>query len=164
MQQIILNSEEIKKLIPHRYPFLLVDKVIEIQIDQEILAVKNLSINEEVFQGHFPNHPVFPGVLSIEAIAQSAGILCAYSNLFMNKTTEEFDLHKAEINQNYLFYLTTIDNVKFRKTMIPGAQLFIKTKVMQKSSMMWKFYGEILIDNDPLQKAVEVNFSAFLKK
>ena len=110
---IVLNSEQIKKLIPHRYPFLFVDIVNSINIDESILAVKNLTTNEEFFQGHFPGHPVMPGVLAVEACAQAAGILCAYSHLYKIHG-ENFDIKNIEISKDFVFYLTSIDNTKFR--------------------------------------------------
>jgi 3-hydroxyacyl-[acyl-carrier-protein] dehydratase len=183
MTKSFLNSSEIKELIPHRYPFLFVDKIQIIKPNSEIVGIKNLSINEEVFNGHFPSESIFPGVLSVEACAQAAGILCSYSNLlklnglindeecersfdFLNKNElPSFSDLKSTLIQNgkqQIFYLTTIDETKFRKPMIPGAQLFIKVKVIQKRSIMWKFSGEIWIDDSEL--AVQTSFSAFLKQ
>lgn len=157
---IILNSEEIKKLIPHRYPFLFVDRIISIDMDESITAIKNLSINEEFFQGHFPDHPVMPGVLAVEACAQTAGILCSYSHLY-KKHQENLNLQNTELDKNFVFYLTSIENTKFRNTMIPGDQLSIKVKTIQKSRLMWKFEAEILVNNE--KKALETHFSAFIK-
>jgi 3-hydroxyacyl-[acyl-carrier-protein] dehydratase len=157
---IILNSEEIKKLIPHRYPFLFVDKVKSINIDESIVAVKNLSVNEEFFNGHFPGHPVMPGVLAVEACAQTAGILCGYSHLHKIHG-ENFDMKNIEMSKDFVFYLTSIDNTKFRNAMTPGDQLTINVKVAQKSRLMWKFEAEILIDGE--KKALETHFSAFIK-
>ncbi len=186
MTKSFLNSEEIKKLLPHRYPFLLVDKVISLTPDEEIIAIKNLTINEEVFSGHFPSEAIFPGVLSVEACAQAAGILCAYSNLLKINNLIESELSEKSQNKVFgflnkddlpsldsmmnnsskdnnsqaIFYLATIDETKFRKPMFPGASLFIKAKVLQKRNVMWKFSAEIWIDNEEL--AVQTNFSAFL--
>jgi 3-hydroxyacyl-[acyl-carrier-protein] dehydratase len=157
---IILNSEEIKRLIPHRYPFLFVDKVNLIHIDEYISATKNLSINEEFFQGHFPGHPVMPGVLAIEACAQTAGVLCAYSHLYKIHG-ENFDIKNIEMSKDFVFYLTSIDNTKFRNAMMPGDCLSLNVKVAQKSRLMWKFEAEIIINNE--KKALETNFSAFIK-
>jgi 3-hydroxymyristoyl/3-hydroxydecanoyl-(acyl carrier protein) dehydratase len=197
MTKYLLNSDEVKKFIPHRYPFLFIDKIIYLKPYSEIIAVKNLSINEEIFNGHFQEQAIFPGVLSVEACAQSAGVLCSFSNLlskiseqdsnntisenFENKIFDynnqndlnEFDLYKNKIfnflkndhefKQN-IFYLTTIDGTKFRMPMIPGASLYIKTKVEQRRSNIWKFNSEIFIDNNDSFKAIETNFTAFLKK
>lgn len=169
IMNIILNSEEIKKLIPHRYPFLLVDKVVDIKINESIVAVKNLTVNEEFFQGHFPNHPVTPGVLTVEMCAQAAGVLCGYSFLCEktkgHNVTEKLDFNNGDykLTDNFVFYLTTIDKTKFRNTMAPGDQLFIHVRVLQKSRLMWKFFAEILIDNNTERKGMEAEFSAFIK-
>lgn len=178
MTKSFLNSEEIKLLIPHRYPFLFIDKILSIIPGSEIIALKNLSINENIFSGHFPSEAIFPGVLAVEASAQAAGVLCAYSNLLqinnisfdedkvLNSTDLVPNLSLLKKNDKSLdqqiFYLTTIDETKFKKPMLPGASLFIKIKVLQKRSIMWKFYSEIFIDNDEL--AVISTFSAFLKQ
>ena len=169
IMNITLNSEEIKKLIPHRYPFLLIDKVIDLQVDESILAVKNLTANEEFFQGHFPNHPVEPGVLTVEMCAQASGVLCGYSYLYnkhenveINERLNFSESHSA-LTDNFVFYLTTIEKTKFRNVMTPGDQLFIYVKVSQKSRLMWKFSAEILINNDPEKKGMEVEFSALIK-
>ena len=157
---IVLNSEEIKKLIPHRYPFLFVDKVNSINIDESIVALKNLTVNEEFFQGHFPHHPVMPGVLAVEACAQTAGILCAYSHLYKIHG-ENLDIKNIEMSKDFVFYLTSIDNTKFRNTMSPGDQLSLNVKVVQKSRLMWKFEAEIIINSE--KKALQTNFSAFIQ-
>ena len=166
---ITLNSEEIKKLIPHRYPFLLIDKIVDLKVDESILAVKNLTVNEEFFQGHFPNHPVTPGVLTVEMCAQAAGVLCIYSFLCNKRENVEvnekinFSENHSLLTDNFAFYLTTIDKTKFRNIMTPGDQLFIYVKVLQKSRLMWKFSAEILINNDASKKGMEVEFSALIK-
>jgi 3-hydroxyacyl-[acyl-carrier-protein] dehydratase len=161
---ICLNIEEIKKLIPHRYPFLLVDRVLDLKIGESITAIKNITANEEVFNGHFPNHPVMPGVLTIEMCAQAAGVLCVYSILNSEDQDKKINLNdSSSLTDKFVFYLTSVDKTRFRNTMTPGDQLFINIKVLQKSSVMWKFYGEILINNDPGKKGMETEFSAFIK-
>ncbi len=159
---IILNTEEIKKLIPHRYPFLFIDRVISMDIGQSIVAIKNVSINEEFFNGHFPGHPVMPGVIGIEACAQAAGVLYNYL-MFYEKYNKDgaLDLQNCPDKTDSIFYLSSIDNAKFRKTMTPGDQLFIKVNVIQKSRMIWKGECEILINNN--EKALEATLSAFIK-
>ena len=105
----------IQALLPHRYPFLLVDRVLELEPNQRILAVKNVSINEPFFQGHFPGHPVMPGVLVIEALAQTGGILTQLS-------------HQAAATDK-LFYLVKIDNARFSSMVVPGDRLMLEVKL-----------------------------------
>ena len=163
--KITLNSEEIKKLIPHRYPFLLIDRVLDIKNNESIIAMKNLSVNEEIFQGHFPGHPVIPGVLTIEMCAQAASILCSYSDIAVRekKTNEKIDVLGSNnlLTDQFVFYLTTVDKTKFRIPMTPGDQLVIYVSIVQKSSRMWKFNGRVLIDDK--ETSVETEFSAFIK-
>jgi 3-hydroxyacyl-[acyl-carrier-protein] dehydratase len=109
------DINEIKQLLPHRYPFLLVDRVLEMVPKQRIIALKNVTVNEEFFNGHFPEKPVMPGVLIIESMAQTAGLL-------MLSETE----HKGKIP-----YFTGINNAKFRKTIVPGDQIIIEVEVMR---------------------------------
>jgi 3-hydroxyacyl-[acyl-carrier-protein] dehydratase len=107
--QLPIDVNGIRKLLPHRYPFLLVDRVVEFEAHKRILAIKNVSINEPFFQGHFPAHPVMPGVLVIEALAQAGGLLTQLSQ----QTDAE----------GKLFYLVKIDNAKFSKMVVPGDRL-----------------------------------------
>ena len=111
----MLDINEIRKLLPHRYPFLLVDRVLEIVPKQKIVALKNVSVNEHFFNGHFPSKPVMPGVLIIESMAQAAGLLML--------TEEE---HKGKIP-----YFTGIDNARFRKPIVPGDQIIIEAEVIK---------------------------------
>jgi UDP-3-O-[3-hydroxymyristoyl] N-acetylglucosamine deacetylase/3-hydroxyacyl-[acyl-carrier-protein] dehydratase len=113
-----LDIRQIEKLLPHRYPFLLVDRILEIHGDQRAVGLKNVSYNEEFFQGHFPGHPVMPGVLQVEAMAQLAGAL----------------LLKNSENANRLAFLLSMDNVKFRKTVVPGDQLILEAKLKKMKS------------------------------
>jgi 3-hydroxyacyl-[acyl-carrier-protein] dehydratase len=111
----VYDINEIKQLLPHRYPFLLVDRVLEMVPKQRIVALKNVTVNEEFFNGHFPEKPVMPGVLIIESMAQTAGLL-------MLSETE----HKGKIP-----YFTGINNAKFRKTIVPGDQIIIEVEVIR---------------------------------
>jgi 3-hydroxyacyl-[acyl-carrier-protein] dehydratase len=119
--------EEIFKMLPHRYPFLLVDKILEVKKGESIKTLKNVTINENFFVGHFPEKPIMPGVLIIEAMAQSAGLL-----LFLSF---------AEEKKKYIAYLTGIDNVKFKKPVIPGDSLILEIKLKQKLKKIFKFEG-----------------------
>jgi 3-hydroxyacyl-[acyl-carrier-protein] dehydratase len=111
----VYDINEIKKLLPHRYPFLLVDRVLELEPRQRIVALKNVTVNEEFFNGHFPEKPLMPGVLIIESMAQAAGLLML---------TEE--QHHGKIP-----YFTGIDNAKFRKTIVPGDQIILEVEVLR---------------------------------
>ncbi len=108
-----LDIKQLQKLLPHRYPFLLVDRILKIEDDTRAVGLKNVTYNEEYFQGHFPNAPVMPGVLQIEAMAQLAGVL----------------LMRRVENINKLAYILSIDNVKFRRTVVPGDQLILEAEM-----------------------------------
>jgi 3-hydroxyacyl-[acyl-carrier-protein] dehydratase len=129
-----VNVEQIQELLPHRYPFLLVDRVIEIVPDASVVALKNVSINEPFFQGHFPGHPVMPGVLLVEAMAQAAGLLTQISSRMKGSTASP------------LFYLVKVDNARFNAPVVPGDQL--RLEVTQKRVMrgMGLFVARALVD------------------
>ena len=138
-----MTVEEIKKVLPHRYPFLFVDKVEEIVLGESILGVKNISVNEEIFQGHFPGHPVFPGVLIIEALAQTAGIL-------VGKTLESQDI---DVSSNVVYFMS-IENAKFRKPVVPGDTLMLQVSKKQSRARVWKFEGKALVGDQVVAEAV----------
>jgi 3-hydroxyacyl-[acyl-carrier-protein] dehydratase len=142
----ILNVLDIMSYIPHRYPFLLVDRIIEIKKNESAIGLKNVTFNEDFFQGHFPNDPIMPGVLQIEAMAQTAAIL-VISSLG----------EKAPPNSGILF--TTINNVKFRKPVVPGDQLILKVKIIKEKMGIFVIEGVGEVDN---KKVVESEFSALL--
>jgi len=121
-----LDISEIRSYLPHRYPFLLVDRVIEIKAGESILAYKNLSVNEAFFNGHFPDKPIFPGVLLLEAMAQAAGILGFYSQ---NKT----------IDHGSTYYFAGADNVRFKRTCVPGDRVMLRAAVVTQRRGIWKF-------------------------
>jgi UDP-3-O-[3-hydroxymyristoyl] N-acetylglucosamine deacetylase/3-hydroxyacyl-[acyl-carrier-protein] dehydratase len=123
---VIFDINAIKKMLPHRYPFLLVDKVVEMEVGKKIVGVKNVTVNEPFFQGHFPQKPVMPGVLIIEAMAQTGGILL---------------LSFLESYEGKLAYFTSIDKAKFRKQVIPGDQLFFEVEVLDKKRNIFKLKG-----------------------
>ena len=139
------NIDEIKKLIPHRYPFLLIDKVIDIVKNESATGIKNVTINEPFFIGHFPSSPVVPGVLQIESMAQTAAVLVAKS----------LDISDS----NSLVMLTTIDNAKFRKPVTPGDVMSLAISVHKIRDKIWKFKGEAIVGS---QRVSECNFSAMM--
>lgn len=127
-----IEVEEIKKLIPHRYPFLLVDRVLEIE-DDRILSIKNVTVNEEFFNGHFPGAPIMPGVLQVEAMAQSACIM------LMKK-------HVENIEKNLVVF-TGIKNAKFRKSVVPGDQLKMEVKLVNQRRNFVTMEGTATVDD-----------------
>jgi len=141
----IINIEKILKSLPHRYPFLLVDKIISVEADKKITAIKNVTFNEPFFLGHFPDHPIMPGVLIIEAMAQ-AGALMVTSN-------ESFNAEEK------LVYFMSIDKAKFRKPVIPGDVLELKVEAVQNRGAVWKLYAEALVEN---KKVSEAHLSAMI--
>ena len=139
------NIDEIKGLIPHRYPFLFIDKVIDIVKNQSATGIKNVTVNEPYFTGHFPSSPVVPGVLQIESMAQTAAVLVAKS-LNISDTTA-------------LVLLTTIDKAKFRKPVVPGDVMLLAISVQKMRNKLWKFKGEVIVDS---QRVSECEFSAMM--
>lgn len=146
MTNEIITIKEIKTLIPHRYPFLLVDKIKNLVPNETAVGIKNVSINEEFFQGHFPDEPVMPGVLQIEALAQTACVLVIKSLG-----------SKAPKNVGILF--TTIEKVKFRKPVVPGDQLELHVKILRNKLSIYVIEGIGYVDG---QKVIETEFSAML--
>ncbi len=140
------NIDEIKRLIPHRYPFLLIDKVIDIVKNETATGIKNVTVNEPYFPGHFPSSPVVPGVLQIESMAQTAAVLVAKS----------LDISDSSA----LVLLTTIDNAKFRRPVIPGDIMVLSITVQKMRNKLWKFEGEVFVDS---QKMSECEFSAMMR-
>ena len=122
---------EIMSLLPHRYPFLLIDRVIEMERKQRIVAIKNVTMNEPQFQGHFPDYPIMPGVLMVEAIAQAGGALL---------------LAEVPDRDQKLLFFTGIDNARFRRPVVPGDQLRIEVTVLQWRSRAVKMLGSITVD------------------
>lgn len=129
----VMEVEEIKKLIPHRYPFLLVDRVLEIEEDR-IVSIKNVTVNEEFFNGHFPGAPMMPGVLQVEAMAQSACIM------LMKKHVED--------TAKNLVVFTGIKNAKFRKSVVPGDQLKMEVKLINQRRNFVTMEGIATVDNE----------------
>jgi 3-hydroxyacyl-[acyl-carrier-protein] dehydratase len=129
-----INVEQIQALLPHRYPFLLVDRVIEIVPNVSVVAIKNATINEPFFQGHFPGHPVMPGVLIVEAMAQTAGLLTQISR------------HLNGDKGSPLFYLVKIDNARFSAPVVPGDQLRLEVAQKRLVRGMGLFVARTLVD------------------
>lgn len=129
----VLNIEDILKLLPHRYPFIFVDKILEWEKDASIVGLKNVSISETFFQGHFPSMPIMPGVLEIESMAQTACILALLSN--------------PEMIGEKLPNLTGLDKVKFRKPVVPGDQLILKIKITKKKMGIFKMDARAFVDD-----------------
>ena len=146
MNQDFCNIDEIKRLIPHRYPFLLIDKVINIVKNESATGIKNVTVNEPYFEGHFPSSPVLPGVLQIESMAQTAAVLVAKS----------LDISDSSA----LVLLTTIDNAKFRRPVTPGDVMSLSITVQKMRNKLWKFEGEVFVNS---QKMSECEFSAMMR-
>ena len=134
-----VEQAEIQALLPHRYPFLLVDRVKEFEPHKRIVGIKNVTINEPFFQGHFPGRPVMPGVLIIEAMAQAGGVLVFKS---------------GESSGKPVVYLTGIDEAKFRRPVVPGDQLRFEIDVLKKRPPFWKMQGKAFVDNEMVCEAV----------
>jgi len=132
--QLPLDVVAIQQLLPHRYPFLLVDRVVEFEAHKRVLGIKNVSINEPFFQGHFPGHPVMPGVLVVEALAQAGGILTQLS-------------HAADTSGK-LFYLVKIDNAKFSKMVVPGDRLELEVELKRTIRNMALYQGSARVDGE----------------
>jgi 3-hydroxyacyl-[acyl-carrier-protein] dehydratase len=131
----MMDVIDIRKYIPHRYPFLLVDRVVELVPNESIIAYKNISANEDIFNGHFPQLPIFPGVMIIEALAQASGVLGFKS---LEKTPDDGTL--------YLF--AGVDKVRFRRQVTPGDRLQLESKVVSVKRGIWKFDCQATVDNE----------------
>lgn len=131
----------IMERIPHRYPMLLIDRVIDVVKNESCTGIKNVSVNEPFFQGHFPSHPIMPGVLIIEAMAQTAATLVVDS-------LEDVGA------KSHVVYFMTIENARFRKPVVPGDQMLIKVKKERQRGHVWRFRGEAYVDNVLCAEAV----------
>jgi len=129
-----MNINEVKNFLPHRYPFLLIDKVLDFEVGRSLTAIKNISFNEPQFTGHFPSQPIMPGVLIIEALAQATGILAFKS-----------EVGKPQDGQIYM--LVGIDNARFKKMVVPGDQIVLKVEVLTVKRGIWKFKGSAYVDD-----------------
>ena len=143
MTQIDIN--QIQKILPHRYPFLMIDRVIKVDPGKTLTAIKNVSVNEPFFEGHFPHRPVFPGVLMLECIAQASAIL---ASLMIDAT--------ASGKNVYLF--AGVDKARFKRPVGPGDQLFIDIEFVKHIKKLWRFVGTIKVDGE-LACAADVLFT-----
>jgi 3-hydroxyacyl-[acyl-carrier-protein] dehydratase len=136
-----MNVSEIKKYLAHRYPFLLVDKVVDYKVGEWLTAIKNVSINEPFFQGHFPDFPVMPGVLIIEAMAQATGLLGF-------KTMDE------QPSENVLYLFVGADKARFKRQVVPGDVLTLQVKLIKRKRDIWKFECEARVDEQLAASAI----------
>ena len=134
-----LDIHGIMELLPHRYPFLLIDRILDITLGEQAVALKNVTINEPFFQGHFPGNPVMPGVLIIEAMGQAGGVLASAS--------------LPEEKQGAVIYFMSMDKVKFRKPVVPGDQIIFTLKMLRKRSMAFKMAGVARVDGKVVAEA-----------
>lgn len=142
-----MELPDITALLPHRYPFLLVDRVIEIEVGKRIVALKNVTINEPFFAGHFPGRPIMPGVLLCEAVVQAGGILV--------RVTAPDPRHAGQIAM-----LTTLDHVRFRQQVIPGDQVRLAVETLRRRGPFWKMRGAAIVDG---KIAAELEFTLALE-
>ncbi len=135
-----MDIHEVLEHLPHRYPFLLVDRVLEVVPNERIVALKNVTMNEPFFPGHYPHHPVMPGVLVIEAMAQAAGIL-------------SFKTMERQPSDDSVYYFVGIENARFRRPVGPGDQLILKAVVTMNKRGMWRFACKAEVDGDVAAEA-----------
>jgi 3-hydroxyacyl-[acyl-carrier-protein] dehydratase len=135
-----LDATVIQRMIPHRYPFLMIDRVVEIVADSSAVGIKNVTLNEPFFQGHFPGRPIMPGVLIVEAMAQTAAVLVVAT--------------VGAAAAGKLVYFMTIDQARFRRPVVPGDQLRIKVVKQQKKLGVWKFIGQASVETRMAAEAV----------
>lgn len=133
LPQLPLNLEDIQHILPHRYPFLLVDRIVALEPGKRIVGLKNISINEPFFQGHFPGRPIMPGVLIVEALAQVGGILAL--------------LATPELLGNPSVFLMGLDKVRFRQPVVPGDQLRLEVVTVRGGKKFWKMQGQAFVDD-----------------
>lgn len=131
----MMDVIEIRKYLPHRYPFLLVDRVVEITAGESIIAYKNLSVNEPFFEGHFPSEPIFPGVLMVEAMAQASGILGFYSQ---GKTVQD----------GSTYYFAGADKLRFKRPCVPGDRVMLRSSIVSERRGIWKFDVSADVDSE----------------
>jgi len=141
-----VDIKRILQMIPHRYPMLMVDKVVDMQLDQSAVGIKNVTINEPFFQGHFPSDPVMPGVLVVEALAQTACVLVVATF--------------GASSEGKLVYFMSIDGVRFRRPVVPGDRLELHVQKVQSRANVWKFSGRAMVEG---KVAAEATFAAMIR-
>lgn len=144
----IIDINEIKNYIPHRYPFLLVDRILELEVGKRVVGLKNVTVNEPFFPGHFPRSPVMPGVLIIEALAQTAAVLA-------------FKTDGNQLDENSMVYFASVDNVRFKRPVVPGDQLIMEAEIVRTIRNIWKFKGVARVDGEV---ATEAEFMCAIKR
>jgi 3-hydroxyacyl-[acyl-carrier-protein] dehydratase len=144
----IIDINEIKQYIPHRYPFLLVDRIVEIELGKRAVGLKNVTINEPFFPGHFPHNPVMPGVLIIEALAQAAAVLA-------------FKTEGTIPDKDAMVYFASVDNVRFKRPVVPGDQLMLEVEIVRTIRNIWKFKGVARVAGEV---ATEAEFMCAIKR
>jgi 3-hydroxyacyl-[acyl-carrier-protein] dehydratase len=132
---MLLDMEEIKEYLPQRYPFLLVDRVVEMEMGKSILAYKNVSVNEPFFEGHFPHQPIMPGVLIIEALAQAAGVL-------------GFKSQEKKPKDGYLYYFVGADNLRLRRPVVPGDKLMLYAEIITHRRGIYRFAAKASVGDE----------------
>jgi len=140
---MLYNVVDIQNILPHRYPFLLVDRITELTPGEYIEGLKNVSISEPVFQGHFPGHPIYPGVMIIEGMAQAGGVLAFKS----------MDIDSQDEIQNKVVYFMSIDKAKFRSPVTPGDQLIYKISVIKNKGAVWQLDAKAYVDDKVVAQA-----------
>ncbi len=135
-----IDIHEIQTLLPHRYPFLLIDRVIDFTPGEKLTGIKNITFNEPQFTGHFPQRVIMPGVLILESLAQATGLLAF-------KSANDLD------SEEELYYLAGIDNARFKRPVEPGDQLQLDVKLVKQKRNLWKFYGEATVDGEMVVSA-----------
>ena len=140
---MLYNVVDIQKILPHRYPFLLVDRITKLTPGEYVEGLKNISISEPVFQGHFPDHPIYPGVMIIEGMAQAGGVLAFKS---MDNATQE------EIEKKVVYFMS-IDKAKFRVPVTPGDQLIYKISVIKNKGAIWQLDAKAYVDDKVVAQA-----------
>jgi len=139
---MIMDVMEIQQILPHRYPFLLVDRVTELTKGESVVSYKNVSISEPVFQGHFPDHPIYPGVMILEGMAQAGGILAF----------ESMEMSKEEAAQKVVYFMS-IDKAKFRAPVRPGDKLEYRITVIKQKGAIWMLNGKAYVDDKLVSQA-----------
>src|ERR1044072_747368 len=145
-QGIDIDAKGVMKMIPHRYPFLMIDRVENAIADKGCVGIKNVSMNEAIFQGHFPTDPVFPGVLIVEAMAQTAAVLVVHT--------------LGAAFEGKLVYFMSVDDCRFRKPVVPGDELRLHVTKDRSRGMIWKFNGVATVNG---QKVAEATFAAMIR-